>query len=104
MARAALPTWYRAGRGRAPRPPLPAHAGAQVWRDVVDPGQGRVEAGESLIDAAVREVFEETGVPVRLDGILRVEHTPGSGALGTARARAVHRHADRRHGAEDDGG
>ena len=27
--------------------------------------------------AAVREVFEETGVPIRLDGILRVEHDPG---------------------------
>ncbi|HVZ31869.1 MAG TPA: NUDIX domain-containing protein, partial [Polyangiaceae bacterium] len=38
---------------------------------------GRVEAGESLTQAAVREVFEETGVPIQLDGILRVEHTPG---------------------------
>jgi phosphatase NudJ len=37
---------------------------------------GRVEPGEELSDAAVREVFEETGVPVRLDGILRIEHTP----------------------------
>lgn len=42
---------------------------------------GRVEPGESLIDACLREVVEETGVPVRLDGILRIEHTPsGSGA------------------------
>ena len=37
---------------------------------------GRVEPGESLVDAAVREVLEETGVPVSIDGILRVEHTP----------------------------
>jgi phosphatase NudJ len=37
---------------------------------------GRVEPGESLADACLREVVEETGVPVRLDGILRVEHTP----------------------------
>lgn len=37
---------------------------------------GRVEPGERLVDAAVREVLEETGVPVVLEGILRVEHTP----------------------------
>jgi len=41
---------------------------------------GRVEVGESLVEAAVREVFEETGVPVALDGILRVETTPGEQA------------------------
>lgn len=39
---------------------------------------GRVEPGEALTDAAVREVFEETGVPIRLDGLLRLEHTPGT--------------------------
>src|SRR5688500_13615245 len=38
---------------------------------------GRVEVGESLQAAAIREVFEETGVPIALDGVLRVEHTPG---------------------------
>ncbi len=38
---------------------------------------GRVEPNESLANAAIREVFEETGVPVQLDGILRIEHTPG---------------------------
>lgn len=37
---------------------------------------GRIEAGESLEDGARREVLEETGVPVRLDGVLRIEHTP----------------------------
>jgi len=37
---------------------------------------GRVELGESLVTAAVREVLEETGVPIRIDGVLRVEHTP----------------------------
>jgi 8-oxo-dGTP pyrophosphatase MutT (NUDIX family) len=35
---------------------------------------GRVEPGEDLQAAAVREVLEETGVPVRLDGILHIEH------------------------------
>ena len=38
---------------------------------------GRVEPGETLVDAAVRETLEETGVPVTLDGVLRVEHEPG---------------------------
>jgi phosphatase NudJ len=37
---------------------------------------GRVEPGEKLVDAAVREVLEETGIPVELDGIVRVEHSP----------------------------
>jgi phosphatase NudJ len=37
---------------------------------------GRVEPGETLVQAAVREVHEETGVPIRIDGILRVEHSP----------------------------
>jgi 8-oxo-dGTP pyrophosphatase MutT (NUDIX family) len=35
---------------------------------------GRVEPGEDLATAAVREVLEETGIPVTLDGILRIEH------------------------------
>jgi phosphatase NudJ len=35
---------------------------------------GRVEPGEGLAAAAVREVLEETGVPVHLDGIIRIEH------------------------------
>jgi len=47
---------------------------------------GRVEPGETLADAAVREVFEETGVPVQLDGILRVEHTPSE---TTSRMRVI---------------
>jgi 8-oxo-dGTP pyrophosphatase MutT (NUDIX family) len=36
---------------------------------------GRVERGESLVDGACREALEETGVPVRLTGLLRIEHT-----------------------------
>jgi len=47
---------------------------------------GRVEPGESLAAAAIREVLEETGVRVQLDGILRVEHTPGT---NSARVRVI---------------
>jgi phosphatase NudJ len=39
---------------------------------------GRVEHGETLIDGACREVREESGLEVELDGILRIEHTPAS--------------------------
>lgn len=36
---------------------------------------GRVEPGESLTDAALREVREEAGIDVRLTGVHRCEHT-----------------------------
>jgi phosphatase NudJ len=48
---------------------------------------GRVEPGEPLVAAAVRETREEAGIPVVLDGILRVEHTPAPD--GTARCRVI---------------
>ena len=47
---------------------------------------GRVEPGETLIDAAMREVIEETGVPVMVEGVLRVEHSPSSSG---ARVRVI---------------
>ena len=51
---------------------------------------GRVEPGERLVDAAVREAREESGVPVALEGILRVEHTPGGAPpLDSARLRVI---------------
>jgi phosphatase NudJ len=37
---------------------------------------GRVEAGESFAAAAVRETLEEAGIPVRVTGVIRIEHTP----------------------------
>src|SRR5438874_2122717 len=56
---------------------------------------GRVEPGESLVAAAHRETLEETGVPIVLEGIVKVEHTPSED--GTARCRVffVARPADR---------
>jgi phosphatase NudJ len=37
---------------------------------------GRVEPGETLEETARREALEETGIPVVLEGIVRIEHTP----------------------------
>lgn len=47
---------------------------------------GRVEPGETFLAGAERETWEEAGVRVRIDGILRVEHTP---AAEYARMRVV---------------
>ena len=47
---------------------------------------GRVEPGERLVTAAVRETLEETGVPIVVDGIVRVQHTPMPGG---ARVRVI---------------
>jgi phosphatase NudJ len=47
---------------------------------------GRVEPGETFVAAAVRETLEEAGIPIRVTGILRVEHTPG---LNGSRLRVV---------------
>jgi len=37
---------------------------------------GRVEPGETFAMAAVRETLEEGGIPIRLVGVIRVEHSP----------------------------
>jgi ADP-ribose pyrophosphatase YjhB (NUDIX family) len=80
MARTPLPTWYFAlvvvRRGHRFLLTQERKYGSS-WSV---PG-GRVEAGETLAEAAVREVFEETGVPIRLDGVLRVEHTPNESGV-----------------------
>ncbi|MFM7315703.1 MAG: NUDIX hydrolase [bacterium] len=37
---------------------------------------GRVEPGESFAEAALRETYEESGLNVKLLGVLRFEHSP----------------------------
>ena len=48
---------------------------------------GRVEPGETLEAAAVRETLEESGVPIRLTGIFAIQHTVVP--EGQARLRAI---------------
>jgi len=75
MGRNAIPTWYFAvvivRRGDRF---LLVHERkhGQLWYFPA----GRVEPGETLIEGARRETLEETGVPVAIDGILRIEHSP----------------------------
>jgi len=80
MAREAIPTWcFSVCVVRRGDRFLLVHERkhGQLWYVPA----GRVEPGETFEDAARRETLEETGVPVRLVGILRVEHSPGpSGA------------------------
>lgn len=80
MARQAIPSWFFAvvvvRRGDAFLLVHERNHG-QPWSLPM----GRVEPGETFADAARRETLEESGVPVRLLGILRVEHSPS--ATGT---------------------
>jgi 8-oxo-dGTP pyrophosphatase MutT (NUDIX family) len=73
LSRSPIPTWYFAlvvvRRGHRFLLTQERKYGS-TWSI---PG-GRVEPGETLVDAAIREVFEETGVPIRVDGLLRIEH------------------------------
>lgn len=80
MGRKAIPTWYFAlVIVRRDDRFLLVHERkhGQLWYFPA----GRVEPGETLIEGARRETLEETGVPVTIDGILRIEHSPShSGA------------------------
>jgi 8-oxo-dGTP pyrophosphatase MutT (NUDIX family) len=77
MAREAIPTWFfvvtivhRDGRYLLLK--------ERKHRGWYFPA-GRVEVGESLEQAALRETREETGVEVVLEGLLRFEHGPTIG-------------------------
>ena len=85
MSRKAIPTWYFAlVVVRRDDRFLLVHERkhGQLWYLPA----GRVEDGETLTAAAIRETLEETGVPIRLTGVIRVEHTP---VPGDARVRAI---------------
>lgn len=86
MVRDPIPTWYfslvvvRLGRRFLL---VQERKHGQTWYLPA----GRVEPGESLAAAAVRETLEESGVRITLDGIVRVEHSPQSD--GSARCRVI---------------
>ncbi len=86
MARTPIPTWYYAlvvvRLGRRFLVTRERKHG-QLWYLPA----GRVEPGETLEQGAIRETLEETGVPVELEGILRIEHTPRP--EGSARCRVI---------------
>jgi phosphatase NudJ len=95
MARTPTPTWtfalvvVKSGRKVA------------LVRDPKDgvawslPG-GRVEAGEELLAAARRMAAAEVGVPVELEGLLRVQHTLVDGGEARLRLCVLARPADDR--------
>lgn len=74
MPRKPIPTWYVAAV-------VVRHLDRFLLIQERKPGSpwslpaGRAERGESLVEAAVRETLEESGVRVRLTGLVRVEHT-----------------------------
>lgn len=75
MAREPIPTWcFSVAVVRRGQRFLLVHERkhGQLWYLPA----GRVEPGETFVAAACRECLEETGVPVRITGILRVEHSP----------------------------
>lgn len=75
MAREPIPTWYFAlVVVRLGQRFLVVHERkhGQLWYLPA----GRVELGETLVEAAVRETREEAGIDIIVEGILRVQHTP----------------------------
>jgi 8-oxo-dGTP pyrophosphatase MutT (NUDIX family) len=48
---------------------------------------GKVELGETLVEAAQRETLEEAGIPVIIEGVVRIEHTPQ--VINGARLRVI---------------
>ncbi|MEM7131837.1 MAG: NUDIX domain-containing protein [Chloroflexota bacterium] len=50
---------------------------------------GKVEFGEDFFHAAKRETLEEGGIPIEIDGVLRIEHTPPPMEGGAMRVRII---------------
>lgn len=48
---------------------------------------GRIEPREDFVTAAKRETLEESGIPIELEGILQIQHTPMFD--GSARVRFI---------------
>lgn len=75
MAREAIPTWFfamaivRLGRRFLL---VRERKHGQLWYFPA----GRAAPGESFAQAAERETLEESGVPIVVEGVLRVDHTP----------------------------
>jgi 8-oxo-dGTP pyrophosphatase MutT (NUDIX family) len=85
VAREPIPTWYFAlVVVRKSDCFLLVHEleGGQLWYLPA----GRAEFGETLAAAACRETLEEAGIPIRLTGLLRLEHSPDPRG---ARVRAI---------------
>lgn len=57
---------------------------------------GRVEEGEELLAAARRHTVQKTGIPIELEGLLRVQHTLVDGGEARLRIGVVARPADDR--------
>ena len=75
MAREPIPTWYFAMVVvRLGHRFLLVHEKKHGQRWYLP--AGRVEPGETLVEGAERETLEESGIPVTIEGVLRVEHTP----------------------------
>jgi phosphatase NudJ len=75
MSRDPIPTWFfvLAAVRRGDRYLLVHEAKhGQLWYLPA----GRVEPTETFVEAAKRETLEEAGIPIELEGILRIEHTP----------------------------
>jgi 8-oxo-dGTP pyrophosphatase MutT (NUDIX family) len=72
MSRVAIPTWFFAllvvRRGGRFLVVQEAKHGQRWYLPA-----GRVEPRERIVDGALRETMEEAGVPIHLDGILRIE-------------------------------
>ena len=76
---------------------IPEDAGRiLLTRRSIDPGRGLwtfpggfVDFGETVTDAAIRETFEETGLAVRLTGLLNVFTYPAAPVIIVYRARVT---------------